>query len=222
MEGGGSRKLTHDLQLEYEPIEGESASDVERALQLQRLLAEAGAYDGTIDGNKDRRTLLAVASFQETQGLRVDGFAGPETWRTLRGGKPVPFGSDERRSTMYLQACLKEASHIRRRDRRDLWRRNRGGGRGFSTIERSQGGRDRWLADMGRVGRAQDDGARKKVVGPGKLLAVADGASPRSKATAALVFFDRPRTESLTMVAADQQARTPAGFPNGLRQDLCP
>jgi hypothetical protein len=108
MKDGSSRKFVHKLQLRYEPTEGESVSEAETNRILQDLLAKAGSYDGPIDGAHGARTEEAVRTFQREHGLRVDGFAGPATWRALQGRSVEPFGSDRKRSVMYLQACLKK------------------------------------------------------------------------------------------------------------------
>ncbi|MEN8113598.1 MAG: peptidoglycan-binding protein [Actinomycetota bacterium] len=59
---------------------GSRGADVEA---LQSALVEAGYQPGPVDGIFGRRTELAVISFQEDHGLRVDGLAGTNTQRAL-------------------------------------------------------------------------------------------------------------------------------------------
>jgi len=51
--------------------------------ELQQALAAHGAYSGAIDGIFGRITEAAVMEFQRSEGLVVDGIAGPETWACL-------------------------------------------------------------------------------------------------------------------------------------------
>lgn len=61
---------------------------------LQKLLTDAGFYQGPIDGVFGNGTLRAVTEFQISNGLAVDGVAGSETFAYLnRGGT----GSDTSR-----------------------------------------------------------------------------------------------------------------------------
>ncbi len=46
---------------------------------LQSVLADKGLYDGEIDGDFDDATLRAVMSYQEAEGLFVDGVVGRES-----------------------------------------------------------------------------------------------------------------------------------------------
>ena len=50
---------------------------------LQRHLALAGVASGAIDGRYGPLTERAVADFQASHGLQVDGIVGPETWTAL-------------------------------------------------------------------------------------------------------------------------------------------
>lgn len=50
---------------------------------VQSALTNAGYQPGPVDGIFGSRTELAVISFQEDHGLRVDGLAGPNTRRAL-------------------------------------------------------------------------------------------------------------------------------------------
>ncbi|MBR6187113.1 MAG: peptidoglycan-binding protein [Clostridia bacterium] len=60
--------------------------------QMQKALRELGYYSGVADGYFGEATENAVKSFQRSNGLEVDGVAGPATLRTLLYGA-FPFGS---------------------------------------------------------------------------------------------------------------------------------
>ena len=62
---------------------------------LQRLLSEAGYFDGKIDGYFDTKTEAAAIRFQRDARLRADGVVGSETLAALSGGR----GQEERRPT---------------------------------------------------------------------------------------------------------------------------
>jgi peptidoglycan hydrolase-like protein with peptidoglycan-binding domain len=55
-----------------------------RVRDLQVALAAAGAYAGGADGSFGPATAAAVATFQSTQGLLMDGVAGDDTTAALR------------------------------------------------------------------------------------------------------------------------------------------
>ena len=55
---------------------GSSGSEV---TQIQNKLKSWGYYNGSVDGIYGSRTVAAVKSFQESNGLTVDGIAGPST-----------------------------------------------------------------------------------------------------------------------------------------------
>jgi Putative peptidoglycan binding domain len=65
---------------------GDLGSAVRR---LQRALRRDG-QQVAIDGQFDRQTWLAVRSAQQAHGLNVDGIAGPQTWKALPSGGPMP------------------------------------------------------------------------------------------------------------------------------------
>ena len=48
--------------------------------QIQKALAQAGYYQGTIDGVIGPKTRRAIRAFQEANGLKADGRCGPLTW----------------------------------------------------------------------------------------------------------------------------------------------
>ena len=60
--------------------------------EMQQALRNQGYYYGATDGYFGEGTENAVKSFQRTNGLDVDGVAGPATLRTLLYG-PYPYGS---------------------------------------------------------------------------------------------------------------------------------
>jgi len=62
--------------------EGDSGDAVKK---LQRALKNRGYYSGSIDGNYGSGTVAAVTAFQQRNGLRVDGAAGPSTQTALYG-----------------------------------------------------------------------------------------------------------------------------------------
>ena len=55
---------------------GSSGSEV---TQIQNKLKSWGYYNGSVDGIYGSRTVAAVKSFQKSNGLTVDGIAGPST-----------------------------------------------------------------------------------------------------------------------------------------------
>ncbi|MBE5796266.1 MAG: hypothetical protein E7327_02685 [Clostridiales bacterium] len=62
--------------------EGDSGDAVKK---LQRALKNRGYYSGSIDGTYGSGTVAAVTAFQQRNGLRVDGTAGPTTQTALYG-----------------------------------------------------------------------------------------------------------------------------------------
>jgi putative chitinase len=63
-------------------------------VDLQQRLRDAGFSPGPIDGDFGPQTQAAVRRFQAANGLDVDGWVGPQTWRALQGQPstepPVP------------------------------------------------------------------------------------------------------------------------------------
>ena len=52
--------------------------------KVQVALKRAHYYEGKIDGKVGPMTRKAIRSFQEDQGLKADGIAGPRTWAKLK------------------------------------------------------------------------------------------------------------------------------------------
>lgn len=52
--------------------------------EIQKALAEAGFYKGSIDGVVGSKTKEAIRKFQEANDLKVDGVCGPKTWEKLK------------------------------------------------------------------------------------------------------------------------------------------
>lgn len=64
----------------YRALLTESGAEYSKATErLQQVLADLGYYDGEIDGKYEAATEAAVKSFQEAEGLVVDGTIGPQT-----------------------------------------------------------------------------------------------------------------------------------------------
>jgi peptidoglycan hydrolase-like protein with peptidoglycan-binding domain len=67
---------------------GSTGDDVKR---LQRLLVMLKYLDYTgIDGSFGPQTESALKSFQQANGLTVDGIAGPQTWQALPADPDTP------------------------------------------------------------------------------------------------------------------------------------
>ncbi len=60
----------------------------ERVSALQTLLTTYGYYHAAVDGKFGNATVTAVQQFQATNGLKVDGVAGPATQQLLYQGDP--------------------------------------------------------------------------------------------------------------------------------------
>jgi membrane-bound lytic murein transglycosylase B len=58
----------------------------EEAIELQRHLARAGYYAGTIDGKIGPASRAAIRAYQNGRGLVADGFAGLQLLEALRSG----------------------------------------------------------------------------------------------------------------------------------------
>ena len=74
--GSGSEGGSGTLQ------EGDKSDAVTR---LQQALKNQGYYNGSVDGSYGSGTVAAVKAFQQANGLRADGKAGPATQRALFG-----------------------------------------------------------------------------------------------------------------------------------------
>ncbi len=62
---------------------GEVTAQDMKKTQVQEALKKAGYYEGEIDGKFGAQTKAAVKKFQEAEGLKVDGIAGPATKEKL-------------------------------------------------------------------------------------------------------------------------------------------
>ncbi len=51
---------------------------------VQQALANAGFSPGKVDGKVGERTVAAIRAFQRSQGLKVDGVVGGQTWAKLK------------------------------------------------------------------------------------------------------------------------------------------
>lgn len=58
-------------------------SQGERVTELQAALKLLGFYTGTVDGEYNESTVIAVSRFQEAAGLKVDGIVDTTTWQRL-------------------------------------------------------------------------------------------------------------------------------------------
>lgn len=56
----------------------------------QKMLQSMGLYQGALDGIYGPKTEQAVKRYQQSQGLRVDGVIGPNTWGALSGTNDRP------------------------------------------------------------------------------------------------------------------------------------
>ena len=61
---------------------------------VQTRLQELGYYKGTLHGEFDKKTLLAVRAFQQNNNLLVDGAAGPNTCKLLFSEKAISAPAD--------------------------------------------------------------------------------------------------------------------------------
>src|SRR3954465_956346 len=59
-------------------------------LALQKALAAAGFNPHGFDGSFGPKTKAALIAFQRVGGIVVDGRAGPQTWKALKGGTSSP------------------------------------------------------------------------------------------------------------------------------------
>ena len=82
---------------EAAPAEGSSAQSAQKftVRQIQRALASAGFYKGSIDGKEGPKTKMAVREFQRAQGLKVDGVVGSSTRQALAKYLSEPAAQQE-------------------------------------------------------------------------------------------------------------------------------
>lgn len=69
---------------------GSEGAEVQK---LQEALKKAGLFEGEPNGKFDRATFRAVRSYQEQNGLEVDGIVGQQTWGAMLG-QSYPPGSN--------------------------------------------------------------------------------------------------------------------------------
>ena len=69
----------------------------DKVTQLQKALAEAGYYRGSLTGFYGKLTEAAVAQFQQDKGLTADGIAGTETLAALQDGSTPDSTADRDR-----------------------------------------------------------------------------------------------------------------------------
>jgi membrane-bound lytic murein transglycosylase B len=65
---------------------GERPLTEDEMIELQRHLAEAGYYEGEIDGKLGPASRAAIRAYQSGRGLVADGFAGVQLLQALRSG----------------------------------------------------------------------------------------------------------------------------------------
>lgn len=68
----------------------------DKVYQVQQRLKQWGYYRGSVNGVFGYTTWKAVRSFQQRNGLRVDGIVGPATWAALGLTRPSLGGSISR------------------------------------------------------------------------------------------------------------------------------
>ncbi len=98
-----------DVSLQQQALQGElrSASAAPAATaparkrlstrEIQRALAAAGYYKGTVDGKEGRQTKKAIREFQSANGLRPDGVVGRKTAEALQAYLPAEGMQEQRR-----------------------------------------------------------------------------------------------------------------------------
>ncbi|MBW4594238.1 MAG: peptidoglycan-binding protein [Brasilonema angustatum HA4187-MV1] len=65
----------------------------ERVTELQAALKLLGFYTGTVDGEYNESTVVAVSRFQEAAGLKADGIVDTTTWQRLFPGETTVASS---------------------------------------------------------------------------------------------------------------------------------
>ncbi|MFZ5800036.1 MAG: peptidoglycan-binding domain-containing protein [Candidatus Omnitrophota bacterium] len=64
------------------------------AEDIQTALKNTGYYTGAIDGKLGPKSKKAIESFQNDNGLKVDGKVGPRTWEKLKAHLSKPTASE--------------------------------------------------------------------------------------------------------------------------------
>ena len=76
-------KKKYDVEVRSAYSEDKTSEFQPTTKDIQNALKNAGFDPGEIDGKMGQRTKQAVMEFQKTNGLKVDGKAGPKTWGKL-------------------------------------------------------------------------------------------------------------------------------------------
>ncbi|KAB8335860.1 hypothetical protein SD80_002395 [Scytonema tolypothrichoides VB-61278] len=71
----------------------------ERVTELQAALKLLGFYTGTVDGEYNESTVIAVSRFQEAAGLKADGIVDTITWQRLFPGESTVASGSSPNST---------------------------------------------------------------------------------------------------------------------------
>lgn len=82
---------------------------------IQRVLRDAGYYDGQIDGIAGTKTDRAIRDFQKANGLKVDGIVGPKTLAAMFPGT----------ESKYLPESVESGAILSRARLRRMWPRGR-------------------------------------------------------------------------------------------------
>lgn len=82
---------------------GPAASTTPATRDIQQALANAGFYQGPIDGKSGPLTQDAIRAFQQANGLQVDGKVGPQTWARLSTYLGLASGSADASATEFIK-----------------------------------------------------------------------------------------------------------------------
>ncbi|WP_248313436.1 TIGR02594 family protein [Bosea sp. F3-2] len=86
--------------LEFLPLRpGANPDSVDQIEAIQGLLKEQGYPVGKEDGDYGLRTMTAVFSFQQANGIPPTGIVDARTWFQLRKGEPMPLWPERRNET---------------------------------------------------------------------------------------------------------------------------
>ncbi len=82
---------------------GPAASATPATRDIQQALANAGFYQGPIDGKSGPLTQDAIRAFQQANSLKVDGKVGPQTWARLSTYLGLSSGSADASATEFIK-----------------------------------------------------------------------------------------------------------------------